>query len=153
MRRFLLASIAAMAAGVWAASAFAGAFVSHGAVMYVDGVQYGTVDTPAFFNAHAGAAPARTFDTLYVLPSVRSRSSNCTSPTAAPGDRDYNGGRWIVKGVFFTTSYAAAVAAYGGANGVFDSDAEVLAAINAGAATAVELFRFECPVLKLPQNG
>ncbi len=71
MRRFLLASIATTAACVWAASAFAGASVSHGAVMYVDGVQY-----------------------------------------------------------------------------------DVLAAINAGAATAaVELFRFECPVLKLPKDG
>ena len=153
MRRFLLASIAAVAACLWAASAFAGAFVSHGAVMYVDGVQYGTVDTPAFFNEHAGAAPARTLDTLYVLPSGPESFFQLHVADAAPGDRDYNGGRWIVKGVFFTTSYASAVATYGGANGVFDSDAEVLAAINAGAATAVELFRFECPVLKLPKNG
>ena len=72
---------------------------------------------------------------------------------AAPGDRDFNGGRWIVKVVSFTTSYASAVAAYGGANGVFDNDGEVLAAVHGGAATAVEAFRFECPVRPLPKNG
>ena len=152
MRRFLLASIAAAAACVWAASAFAGASVSHVAVMYVDGVQYRTVDTPAFFNEHAGAAPASTFDTLYVFPSGPESFFQLHVADAAPGDTDYNGGRWIVTGVFFTTSYASAVAAYGGANGVFDNDAEVLAAISGGAATAVELFRFECPVIPLPRN-
>ena len=51
-----------------------------------------------------------------------------SNATAAPGDRDYNGGPWIVQAVSFTTSYAAA--AYGGANGVLDNDAEVLAAIS-----------------------
>jgi hypothetical protein len=153
MRRFLLASIAATAACVWAASAFAGASVSHGAVMYVDGVQYGTVDTPAFFNAHAGAAPAHTWNTLYVFPSGPDSFFQLHVATAAPGDRDYKGGRWIVTAVSFTTSYAATAAAYGGANGVLDNDAEVLAAINGGAATAVEAFRFECPVIPLPRNG
>ncbi len=153
MRRFLLASIAATAACVWVASAFAGAFVAQNAVMYVDGVKYRTVDTPAFYNAHAGAAPAHTWDTLYVLPSGPDSFFQLHVADAAPGDRDFNGGRWIVKVVSFTTSYASAVAAYGGANGVFDNDAEVLAAVSGGAATAIEAFRFECPVRPLPKNG
>lgn len=152
-RRVLLASVAATAACVWVASAFGGAFVAQNAVMYVDGVTYRTVDTPAFYNEKAGAAPAHTWDTLYVMPSGPSSFFQLHVADAAPGDRDYNGGRWIVTGVFFTTSYASAAAAYGGANGVFDSDAEVLAAIAGGAATATELFRFECPVRPLPQNG
>jgi hypothetical protein len=87
-----------------------------------------------------------------VFPSSETTFHQLHVADAAPGDRDYNGGRWIVTGVFFTTSYASAVAAYGGANGVFDNDAEVLAAISGGAATALELFRFECPVIPLPRN-
>jgi hypothetical protein len=121
--------------------------------MYVDGVKYRTVDTPAFYNEKAGAAPAHTWDTLYVFPSGPDSFFQLHVADAAPGDRDYSGGRWIVTGVFFTTSYASAAATYGGANGIFDSDGEVLAAINAGAATTVEVFRFECPVRPLPQNG
>lgn len=153
MRRFLLALVAATAAGVWAASAMGGALVARDAVMYIDGVKYRTVDTPAFYNESAGAAPAHTWDTLYVMPSSETTLFQLLVADAAPGDRDYNGGRWIVKGVFFTTSYASAVAAYGGANGVFDNDAEVLAAISGGAAIAQEFFRFECPVRPLPKNG
>lgn len=154
MRRFLLASVAATVACVWAATAFGGAFVAQNAVMYVDGVQYRTVDTPAFYNDKAGAAPAHTWDTLYLLPSNPDVTAfhQLHVADAAPGDRDYNGGRWIVKIVSFTTSYASAVAAHGG-NGVFDSEEEVLAAIAAGAATATEAFRFECPVRPLPRNG
>jgi hypothetical protein len=153
MRRILPVSIVAAVACVWVASAVAGADVSQGAVMYVDGVQYRTVDTPAFFNEHAGGAPASTWDTLYVFPSGETTFFQLHVADAAPGDRDFNGGRWIVKVVLFTTSYATAAAAYGGANGVFDNDAEVLAAIAGGAASAFEAFRFECPVRPLPRNG
>jgi hypothetical protein len=153
MRRFLLATVAVTAACVWVGTALGGAFVAQNAVMYVDGVQYRTVDTPAFYNEKAGAAPAHTWDTLYVFPSSETTFFQLHVADAAPGDRDYNGGRWIVKAVFFTTSYASAAAAYGGANGVLDNDGEVLAAIAGGAATATEAFRFECPVRPLPRNG
>lgn len=153
MRRFLPAWVAVTVALVWAATAFAGASVAQNAVMYVDGVKYRTVDTPAFYNASAGAAPAHAWDTLYVMPSGPDSFFQLHVADAAPGDRDFNGGRWIVKVVGFTTSYASAAAAYGGANGVFDNDAEVLAAISGGAATATEAFRFECPVRPLPRNG
>ena len=153
MRRFLPVVIAVVAVGIWAASAFAGASVAQSAVMYVDGVKYRTVDTPAFYNENAGTAPAHTWDTLYVMPSGPDSFFQLHVADAAPGDRDFNGGRWIVKVVSFTTSYASAVAAYGGANGVFDNDGEVLAAVSGGAATATEAFRFECPVRPLPKNG
>ena len=157
MRRFLLASVAATVACVWAATALAGHGGSHGAsvaqgdVMYVDGVKYRTVDTPAFFE-HASGAPAHTWDTLWVFPSATGLFQLHVAD-AGPGDRDYNGGRWIVKAVLFTTSYASAAAAYGGANGIFDRDSEVIAAIAGGAATTVDLFRLECPVRPLPRNG
>ena len=153
MRRILPTAIAVVAACVWAATAFGGngALVYTGAVLYVDGVQYTTLDTPAFFE-NASGAPAHTWDTLYVFPKSETELFQLHVADAGPGDRDYNGGRWIVKAVFFTTSYASAAAAYGGSNGIFDNDAEVLAAIAGGAATAVDLFRLECPVRPLPRG-
>jgi hypothetical protein len=154
MRRFLLASVAATIACVWAATAFGGgngALVYRGAVLYVDGVQYTTLDTPAFFE-NASGAPDHTWDTLYVFPKSETELFQLHVADAGPGDRDYNGGRWIVKAVFFTSSYASAAAAYGGSNGIFDNDAEVLAAIAGGAATTVDLFRLECPVRPLPRG-
>jgi hypothetical protein len=72
---------------------------------------------------------------------------------AAPGDRDYNGGRWLVHAVVFA-DYAGALAdAAVDANGndVLDSDAEVLAAIARGyARDAGVVKRFVCPVIPLP---
>jgi hypothetical protein len=151
MRRFLLAAVAATAACVWAAT-LGGAFVAQGDVMYVDGVKYRTVDTPAFFNEKAAAAPAHTWDTLYVFPSSETTFHQLHVADAAPGDRDYNGGRWIVKVVIFT-DYASARVAHGGENGIFDNDSEVQAALTAGVASVVDQFQFECPVRPLPKNG
>ena len=71
--------------------------------------------------------------------------------TAAPGDGDYNGGRWIVEGLDWNSSYADAVAQHGGANGVIDTNAEiaaVLADVDAGGATSFEVTRFVCPVIE-----
>ena len=77
-------------------SAFAGAFLSHGAVMSAGPASGpGTVDTPAFFNEHAAPAPARTLDALYVrasgpesffhLPVADAARGNRGSTTAAVG--------------------------------------------------------------------
>ena len=156
MRRFLLASVAATVACVWAATALAGHGASHGAtvaqgdVMYVDGVKYRTVDTPAFFE-NASGAPEHTWDTLWVFPSATGLFQLHLAD-AGPGDRDYNGGRWIVKLVSFPAGYASAADLYGGANDTFDFESEIQAAIAAGAATATEAFRLECPVRPLPRG-
>jgi hypothetical protein len=152
MRRFLLATVAATVACVWAATALGGAFVAQGDVMYVDGVKYRTVDTPAFYNEKAAAAPAHTWDTLYVFPSGETTFFQLHVADAAPGDRDYNGGRWIVKVVIFS-DYDAARMAYGGDNDLFDNDAEVEDALDAGAGSIAFQFQFECPVRPLPKNG
>jgi hypothetical protein len=70
--------------------------------------------------------------------------------TAAPGDTDYNGGRWMVHGLTFT-DYDAAVATFDAkGSGNFDSDAEIAAALAAGAATDVGVVKsFECPAVPL----
>jgi len=72
---------------------------------------------------------------------------------AAPGDRDYNGGRWMVHALSFADYDAAVAAADANGSGNFDSDAEVLAAIDAGLATDLGVVRqFECPAIKLPRS-
>lgn len=121
-----------------------------GPAIYVDGVAYRTVGTPAGLPA---SAPAHSFDTIYSFSGVQRNVA-----TAAPGDGDFNGGRWEVHGLSFPSGYAAALAdadaaGVGNANGVIDSDAELDQALAAG--TAVDdgvVTRFECPVIPLPRG-
>lgn len=56
---------------------------------YVDDVRYRTVGTPTDFS-NTGA-PASSFDQIYVL-----GDGLINVAEAKPGDRDYNGGRWMV---------------------------------------------------------
>ena len=115
-----------------------------GPAFYVDGSVYRTVGTPT--DLSATGAPSHSFDTIYDFGGLQMNVA-----TAAPGDRDYNGGRWQVHGLSIP-SYAAALAAGDlNANGVLDSDSEVAAAIAAGAATDVGIVKsFVCPVIPLP---
>jgi hypothetical protein len=110
---------------------------------YVDGTLYRTIGTPT--DLSKTGAPDASFDTIYQF--FGAQQFNVA--TAAPGDQDYNGGRWRVHGLEFA-DYQAAAAAYGGSNGVFDDDAEVLAALSAGAAVDIGIVKsFECPVIPL----
>lgn len=127
-----------------AAIAWAGA---SGPAFYVDGVVYRTVGTP---NDLSGTdAPEHSFDVIYEF--FGAQPLNVA--TAAPGDTDYNGGRWKVHGLEFD-DYDAAVAAYDtNSSGDFDNDAEVLAAIQGGAADDIGVVKqFVCPVIKMPQG-
>jgi hypothetical protein len=120
--------------------------VSDGAAFYANGNAYRTVGTPTDFSGTG--APDHAFDIIYAFP----EGTQINVAEAAPGDRDFNGGRWMVTPISFD-DYASAAAAYGGANGVFDSDAEVLAAVAAGAAELGDPVRyFECPVIKMPRG-
>jgi hypothetical protein len=115
-----------------------------GAAFYVDGTLYRTVNTPT--DLSGTSAPADSFDTIYQF--FGAQPFNVA--TAAPGDPDYNGGRWMVHGLEFA-SYAAALAAFdANDSGDFDSDEEIEAAIAAGAATDIGVVKqFVCPVIKL----
>src|SRR5262245_33197690 len=75
-----------------------------GPAFFVDGVVYRTVNTPT--DLSGTQAPAQSFDTIYDFGGVQLNVA-----TAAPGDRDYNGGRWQVHGLSFPAGYAAALAA------------------------------------------
>jgi hypothetical protein len=136
----------AMAVGLLAVSGAAPASAGvTGPAFYVDGSMYRTVATPT--DLSGTGAPAHSYDTIYVFgghqPSVA---------TAAPGDRDYSGGRWMVHALEFPAGYAAALASGdGNGNGVIDSDAELGLALAAGtAADGGVVARFVCPVIPVP---
>jgi hypothetical protein len=132
--------LAALAATVVPASAAGGAKEP---AFYVDGVAYRTIATPT--DLSGTGAPDHSFDTIYDFGGLQLNVA-----TAAPGDRDYNGGRWRVHALEFT-SYTAALATYdANSSGAFDSDAEVAAALAGGAARDLGVVKsFVCPVIKL----
>jgi hypothetical protein len=122
----------------------AGAGGVGGPAFYVDGELYRTVATP---NDLSGTgAPEHSFDVIYDFGGVQRNVA-----TAAPGDRDYNGGRWMVHALAFPTGYAAALdAGDADGNGVLDSDAELTTALGAGVAVDVGIVAsFTCPVIPL----
>jgi hypothetical protein len=110
---------------------------------YVNGTVYRTIATPT--DLTGTGAPDHSFDTIYEF-----FGAQMNVATAAPGDRGYNGGRWIVHGLDWNSSYEDAVAQHGGSNGVIDTNdeiASVLADLDAGGATTFEVTRFVCPVI------
>ncbi len=124
-------------AGIAAADAPTPAF-------WVDGHLYGTRGTPTDFS-HTGA-PADSYDTIYAI------ADQTNVAEAKPGDRDFNGGRWIVQEVVFT-NYAGALAdgeVNPDGNLELRSAEEVEAAIDAGYAHEGDILRsFLCPVIPL----
>ena len=145
MRRALFATLAAATLLVGSASvaAAAGSGGVGGPAFYVDGTLYRTVGTPT--DLTGTGAPASSFDTIYEFFGLQTNVA-----TAAPGDPDYDGGRWMVHGLGFA-DYDAAVAAFdANDSGDFDSEAEVAAAIAGGAATDMGIVKsFVCPVIKI----
>jgi hypothetical protein len=119
----------------------AGAQGVSGPAFYVDGVRYRTVGTPTDLT-----------NTIYEFHGLQPNVA-----TAAPGDRGFNGGRWMVHSLVFANgNYAAALADATvdlNGNDVLDSDEEVLAAIAKGYASDAGIIkRFVCPVIRVPGN-
>ncbi len=136
-----LASVVAVAA-IGAGSGYAGNGPPH-LGFYVDGAVYRTVGTPT--DLSGTGAPDSAFDTLYDF----SGAQALNVATAAPGDRDFNGGRWRVQVLGFPQGYAAALATGdANGNGVIDSDAELALAFDNGTAVVAGPGpSFECPVI------
>ena len=132
IRRLTGAAAAAALLLSLAASAVAASGPPH-VGFYVDGATYRTVGTPTDFSRTG--APAHSFDRIYVL-----GGDLLNVAEAKPGDRDYNGGRWMVLPV----TWAA-----GAAPVQLTSAEQVQAYAAAGmltiASSAVKLF--ECPVI------
>lgn len=118
-----------------------------GPAFYVDGALYRTVATPT--DLAATGAPAQAWDTIYSFDGAQPSVA-----TAAPGDRGYNGGRWMVHLLTFPTGYAAAVSAGDlDGDGVIDSTDELEAAFEAGTAVDAGVVRqFVCPVIPLARG-
>jgi hypothetical protein len=145
-RRMLTLGVTAAAFAALAAAALAaGSGGVVGPAFYVDGTTYRTVNTPTDLPA---SAPAQSFDTIYDFGGLQLNVAE-----AAPGDSDYNGGRWMVQALSFA-NYGAALQAFdANDSGAFDSAEEVEAAIAAGAATDLGVVkRFTCPVIKFPRG-
>lgn len=112
-----------------------------GPSFYVDGELYRTVGTPTDFSDTG--APEHSFDTIYDIPGQPNVAS------AGPGDRDYNGGRWMVHAIQVVDLEAADT----NGSGDLDSAEEVEAAIASGDALDLGVVRsFECPVIKVPAS-
>ena len=136
-----LASVVAVAA-IGAGSGYAGNGPPH-LGFYVDGAVYRTVGTPT--DLSGTGAPDSAFDTLYDF----SGAQALNVATAAPGDRDFDGGRWRVQVLEFPQGYATALASGDvNGNGVIDSDAELALAFDDGTAVVAGSGpSFECPVI------
>jgi hypothetical protein len=108
----------------------------------VDGELYRTVGTPT--DLTRTNAPAHSFDTIYSI------DGQPNVATAAPGDAEYNGGRWMVHAIDIADYEAALGAADTNGSGDLDSDHEVQLAIYAGTAVDTGVVRsFVCPVIPL----
>lgn len=143
-RTIVVLAATAMTATIPAGIASAGVT---GPAFYVDGSLYRTVGTPT--DLAGTGAPAHSWDVIYEFDGLQPNVAE-----AAPGDTDYNGGRWQVHLLSFS-DYADAVDAFdANDSGDFDSAAEVEAAIDAGAATDLGVVkRFECPAIPLPASS
>ena len=130
------ARVAAVAVGLLAAamslSATGGAFaagsggVTDNGVIYADHALWRTVATPTDLS-HTGA-PAQSWDVIYNFGGLQASVAD-----AAPGDPDFNGGRWQVHAVSAPNGYAAALASGDlDHDGVLDAADEVWAALSAG---------------------
>jgi hypothetical protein len=113
---------------------------------FVNGTVYRTIGTPT--DLTGTGAPDHSFDTIYEF-----FGAQMNVATAAPGDAGYNGGRWIVQGLEWNSTYEDAVDEHGGSSDplVIDTNAEieaVLADTGDGGATTSEVTRFVCPVIK-----
>jgi len=147
MRAFSATLLGALpVAALFAVAPVASAGVS-GPAFYVDGVLYRTVATPTDL-AHTGA-PDSSFDAIYAFSGHQRNVAE-----AAPGDTDYNGGRWQVHALAFPAGYPAALSAGdANGNGVLDSTDELDLALAAGYAVDTGVVRtFVCTVNPVPKS-
>lgn len=135
MRRIGIALTTALLGSIVAAGTVA-AGGPPGVGFYVDGHLYRTVGTPTDFSGTG--APAHSYDRIFVL------GGDLTNVAEAkPGDRDFNGGRWMVTPVDWKAVTPTQV-----------TDADELIAMEAEGLIAFgdPVKYFECPVIPLPGN-
>ena len=135
---------AALALGALVQPAAAGV---SGPAFYIDGELWRTVATPTDLPQ---TAPDHTFDVIYNVRQCQSRNV----AEEAPGDTDFNGGRWRVHLIEFDDCAAALAAHDANGSGNFDFAEEIEAAIATGDAVDLGVVRsFVCTVNRVPAGG
>ena len=104
---------------------------------YVDGERYRTVGTPTDFS-NTGA-PASTYDRIYAL-----GDGLINVAEAKPGDRDFNGGRWMVLPITWHSTPVQLTSA----EQVEQYDADGLLTIG-----DTPVRQFLCPVIAVPGSN
>lgn len=114
--------------------------------IWAHGEIYGTVATPTSFNL----PPVQSTDTIYSF-MMSGLTGQRSVSESAPGDRNYNGGRWSVKVVFFTDQ-GKLIHDHdndGAVNFELTSSEQVLEHEALGHLTIMDTsIYFECPLLK-----
>lgn len=146
-RTFILASCVALmlATGSLAFAQGGGATVVLENAIWAHGELYGTVATPTSFRN----APRHSTDVIYSFMMNEIQGQRSVSE-AAPGDRDYNGGRWNVHFAIYTPLGETYFDGDGDKTADFEltSAEEVLAAEAAGKLEIIKAnFYFVCPLL------
>jgi hypothetical protein len=134
------------AAALVAVAPVASAGVS-GPAFYVDGTLYRTVGTPT--DLSGTGAPDSSYDAIYDF-----AGNQRSVAEAAPGDTDYNGGRWQVHALAFPAGYSAALSTGdANGNGVIDSTDELDLALASGDAVDTGVVKsFVCTVNPVPRS-
>lgn len=101
---------------------------------YIDGARYRTIATPTDLS-HTGA-PKHSFDRIYAL-----GDGLINVAEAKPGDRDFNGGRWMVLPITWNTTPVQ-----------LTSDAQIFAYADAGLLSigTTPVKYFVCTVNRVP---
>lgn len=147
MKRMLIVLVAVLAVGAPTAALAEGSGGITGPAFYVNGQTYRTVGTPT--DLSGTGAPARSFDHIYAFGDAQMNVA-----TAAPGDPDYNGGRWQVHALSFNTSYTDTLGAHDlDGSGAIDTNDELWSALGDagpdGARDAGIVRRFVCPAIPI----
>jgi hypothetical protein len=97
LKKLILSLTVMMILAVGSLASAQGATVIAENAIWANGQLYGTVVTPTSFKN----PPQRSTDIIYSFAMNELQGQRSVSE-AAPGDRDYNGGRWSVHFAFFT---------------------------------------------------
>jgi hypothetical protein len=97
MRKAFTAISAAVLAAALSVSAVAAAAGPPSLAFYIDGERYRTVATPT--DLSATGAPEHSFDHIYAL-----GNGLINVAEAKPGDPDFNGGRWLVMPITWSST-------------------------------------------------
>jgi hypothetical protein len=139
-----LALAAALTLAVAAPAAAGGGAMRVQNAIWNDGHLYGTVATPTSFVA----PPEHSTDVIYSF-SMSGLTGQRSIAEAAPGDTDFNGGRWsVVMAVFTPEGIAALGDGDGGIATELTSDADLFDQVDLGYVELIPTgFYFECPML------